>query len=358
MLLPIYVMHMDEMPQSPDEEEQVQVRTLADLAKLAGVSTGTVSRALAGSKLVKARTREKIQAMAREHGFRPNQMASKLRTQRTGIVGVVIPLGHELKQHISDPFFIKLIGHLADELTENGYQLLLSRAIPSETPDWLDRICGSGMVDGVIVIGQSDQFDAIDECAKTYRKMVIWGAHRAGQHQCTVGTDNVKGGAIAARRLIDAGARKLAFLGYHTGIEIADRLAGARQVADEAGVSLMHLPCHMSDDLIESELREHLAIHADHIDGIVTASDLIATNALHILSGMGRSVPGDVQVIGFDDLPLSSRTQPPLSSIRQDIEGGAKEMVAKLLDAIAGHAIEPLVMEPSLIDRGTTLPLR
>lgn len=340
-----------------DKEKKVHVRTLADLAKLAGVSTGTVSRALAGSDLVKIKTREQIQALAREHGFRPNQMASKLRTQRTGIIGVVIPLGHELKQQISDPFFMRLIGHLADELTQSGYDLLLSRAIPSETPDWLDRICWSGMVDGVIVIGQSDQFDAIDEVAKSYSKMVIWGSHREGQHQCTVGTDNVEGGAIAARRLIDAGARKLAFFGFSTGIEIADRFSGVQQVAAEAGASLLHLPCHMSDKLMEAELRQHLAAHGDEIDGIVTASDLIAVTAMRVLNEMGRSVPDDVQVIGFDDLPLASQTLPPLSSMRQDIEGGAREMVARLLEAIEGRPAEPLVMEPALIDRGTTLPV-
>lgn len=347
-----------ERPDTPSEQrESVHIRTLADLAKLAGVSTGTVSRALAGSDLVKTKTRELIQALAREHGFRPNQMASKLRTQRTGIIGVVIPLGHELKQHISDPFFMKLIGHLADELTENGYDLLLSRAIPAETPDWLDRICWSGMVDGVIVIGQSDQFDAIEQVAKAYPKLVIWGSHRPGQHQCTVGTDNIEGGAIAAQRLVDSGARKLAFFGYRTGIEIADRFSGVQRVAKQAGASLLHLPCHMSDQLMEAELREHLAANVDSIDGIVTASDLIAMTTVRLLSEMGRSVPGDVQVIGFDDLPLASQTFPPLTTMRQDIEGGAKAMVAKLREAIEGCGIEPLVMKPQLIERGTTKAL-
>ncbi|WP_417818928.1 LacI family DNA-binding transcriptional regulator, partial [Tritonibacter scottomollicae] len=78
-----------------------RVRTLADLAKIAGVSPGTVSRALAGNSLVNTKTREKIEAIAREHGFRPNQMASKLRRQKTGVIGVAIPLGHDVRQQIS-----------------------------------------------------------------------------------------------------------------------------------------------------------------------------------------------------------------------------------------------------------------
>ena len=90
----------------------MEVRTLADLARVAGVSAGTVSRALAGKSLVNAETRERIQALARQYGFRPNQMASKLRSRRTGVIGVVIPLGHEKRQQISDPFFLTLLGPL------------------------------------------------------------------------------------------------------------------------------------------------------------------------------------------------------------------------------------------------------
>ena len=115
------------------------VRNITDLARLAGVSPGTVSRALAGKSLVNAKTRAKIEAIAREHGFRPNQMASGLRRQKTGVIGVVIPLGHDTRQQISDSFFMTLLGFLADELTAEGYDLMLRRVVPEEDADWLDR---------------------------------------------------------------------------------------------------------------------------------------------------------------------------------------------------------------------------
>ena len=101
-----------------------RARTITDLARIAGVSPGTVSRALAGKSLVNAKTRERIEALAREHGFRLNQMASRLRRQKTGVIGVAIPLGHDRRQHISDAFFMTLLGYLADELTERGYDLM------------------------------------------------------------------------------------------------------------------------------------------------------------------------------------------------------------------------------------------
>ena len=100
------------------------IRTITDLARLAGVSAGTVSRALANNSLVNDRTRERIQALAREHGFQPNQMASRLRRQKTGVIGVAIPLGHDRSQQISDTFFMTLLGHLADELTGKALQQL------------------------------------------------------------------------------------------------------------------------------------------------------------------------------------------------------------------------------------------
>ena len=331
-----------------------EIRTLADLGRLIGVSAGTVSRALAGSDLVKPKTRERIQALAREHGFRPNQMASKLRTRRTGVVGVVIPLGHERRQHISDPFFMTLLGHLADELTESGYDLMLSRTLPDENPDWLDRLTGSGMVDGVIVIGQSDQFDAIEKVARSYPNMVVWGSRREGQRHLVVGTDNRLGGRIAAQRLLDGGARQLAFLGSTAGIEIAQRLAGAREVADAAGFPLIHLPCHLSDETMEAELRNQLGVHGGGIDGIVAASDLIAMTAMKVLHEQGRIAPDNFQIVGFDDLALAAQTMPPLTTIRQDIARGAKALVDNLKTSISGGKGASLVMKPVLMERQTT----
>ena len=193
-----------------------RVRTITDLAKIAGVSAGTVSRALSGNNLVNTKTRQKIEAIAREHGFRPNQMASKLRRQKTGVIGVAIPLGHDERQQISDAFFMTLLGHLADQLTEKGYDIMLRRVIPSQDKDWLDRFIGSGMIDGVIVVGQSDQFERIEDVADGYLPMVVWGNHQEGHRRCVVGTDNRLGGKLAVEKLIASGCKSLRISGRHT----------------------------------------------------------------------------------------------------------------------------------------------
>lgn len=336
----------------PDPE--IEVRTLADLARVAGVSAGTVSRALAGKSLVNAETRDRIQALARHYGFRPNQMASKLRSRRTGVIGVVIPLGHEKRQTISDPFFLTLLGHLADELTEAGYDLMLSRALPDGTTDWLERITGSGMVDGVLLIGQSDQSEIIDRVAEHYRPLVAWGNHRDGQKHIVVGTDNELGGRLAAEHLIASGARNLAFFGDTVGIEIAMRLRGARAAAEAAGLPITHVPIKLADAEMGPQIEAAFASTNANYDGIVTASDLIAMSAIHVLHERGRRIPGSIQIVGFDDLPLARLTSPPLSTVRQEIAEGAKVMVATVRALIEGEARESKVMPPTLIVRETT----
>ena len=200
----------------------MKIRNIAELARLAGVSAGTVSRALANKTLINLETRERIQAIAREYGFRPNQMARRLRVKETNVIGVVVPLGHEQRQHLSDPFFMAILGHLADALTESGYDIMLSRVIPN-ADDWLERIVESGMLDGVLIIGQSNQFEALERVAKHYSPMVVWGSRAPGQIHCTVGVDNRMGGQLAGECLIQAGRRNLAFVGETDGPELRDR---------------------------------------------------------------------------------------------------------------------------------------
>jgi DNA-binding LacI/PurR family transcriptional regulator len=336
-----------------DRDSKGAVRTITDLARLAGVSPGTVSRALAGKSLVNAKTREKIEGLAREHGFRPNQMASGLRRQKTGVIGVVIPLGHDTRQQISDTFFMTLLGFLADELTRKGYDLMLRRVVPGTDPDWLDRFIGSGMIDGAIVIGQSDQYDRIEDVADGYGPLVVWGNHTEGQRHCVVGTDNRLGGRMAAERLIAAGARRIAFLGDTTAIEFAARFGGAQDVAQRMRAEIIALPTHLSPDRAGEEIAAHLAAHGNKIDGIFAATDTLAALALTTLRARGVAVPDAIKLVGFDDLPIARQTVPPLTTIRQDIAAGARGLVDLLLRRLAGETTESLILPPELIVRET-----
>jgi DNA-binding LacI/PurR family transcriptional regulator len=329
-----------------------RIRNIKELAELAGVSTGTVSRALAGSELISRKTRERIQALAREHDFRPNALARNLRIQRTGAIGVLIPLGHETGQHISDPFFITMLGLLADGLTERGYDLLLSRVIPADSA-WLERYVDSGRVDGVIVIGQSDQSATLDAVAARYRPLVVWGGHVAGQVHCSVGSDNTKGGYLAAKHLIERGCQRVAFFGDPKALEIGQRLDGCRAAMAEAGLSeaLTVLPAHLVAEAAHPDIAGFLGSTSQRPQGIVAASDVIAMSALRALSEFGLAVPGEIRVIGYDGLEIGEHTVPRLSTISQDLTSGAGHLVDMLLRRIAGEETQSVVMEPQLVVR-------
>ena len=118
--------------------DRAKPQNIHELAEIAGVSAATVSRALAGTGKVSNATRARIRKLAEELGFQPSSMARNLRTGRTGTIGVIVPLGHEKTQHISDPFFMTLLAHVADRLADRGYDLLLSRVVPND-PEWLSR---------------------------------------------------------------------------------------------------------------------------------------------------------------------------------------------------------------------------
>lgn len=330
--------------------KQPTASSLSELARIAGVSISTVSRSLSGNPNIARATRERIEALALAHGYQINRAARNLRLKRTGAIGVVLPLGHETQQHLSDPFFMSLIGPLADGLTERGYDLLLSRVIPAD-PNWLDQIVDGGRVDGVLLIGQSDQIDTIERVAARYMPLVIWGAVVDGYGQLTVGSDNVAGGRIAAEHLLAQGRRSLAFFGNPDVPEFAARLTGFRQAMVQSGRgSGLLLPAHLTTEASYEAIRAFLAQNPP-IDGIVAASDVIAMSALRALSDAGLQVPDDVAVVGYDDVMIAAQTTPPLTTIRQDVARGASLMVDLLFERMSGGTAASVCMTPELVRR-------
>ncbi len=336
-------------------KKQKTVRNIAELAKLAGVTPGTVSRALSGKGFVSEKTSERIRALADEHNFRPNALARNLRARRTGAVNVVIPLGHEQAQHLSDPFFMTIIGHLADGLTDQGYELILSKVIP-DSEDWLDAYIDTSRADGVIVVGQSDQAETLDRAAQRYRPLVAWGGYYPGQTHCSVGSDNFLGGALAADHLFEAGCRRIAFFGDPVSVEIGQRLEGCKHALKKNGVDdqPMVFPIHLAQELSDEDIANFLETGGVTPDGIIAASDVIAMSALSALAERGLYVPDDVKIVGYDDLPIATQTSPKLTTIRQDFRTGARQIVDSLLKRMAGEETASIVMKPELIVRRST----
>ena len=325
---------------------------MADVAALAGVSVSTVSRALAGSGLVPEAKRAEILGIAQAHGYVVNQQARSLRLRRTQTIGVVIPLGREASQRISDPFFSEMLGLLADSLTERGFSVLLSKLNTSDR-HWLDKLITGGRSDGLVIIGQSDQHEVINEAAHSYLPMVVWGGHMTGQIYCSVGTDNVGGGRLATEHLLSRGRKRILFLGNPQGPEVQQRYRGYQLALEARGLPVdpaLLASAHLTVEMAYEAIREAID-NGLMFDAVFAASDVIAIAAIQALSAAGRRVPDDVAVVGYDDVALAVHANPPLTTVKQDLHTGARLLTDLLLRRIAGDNTPSATMPTQLIIR-------
>ncbi|WP_018275546.1 LacI family DNA-binding transcriptional regulator [Teredinibacter turnerae] len=334
----------------------VSRKKMSDIARLAGVSESTVSRALNDSPLINIETRKRIQALARQHNYSINKQARNLRLQSSRTIAVMIPMHHAPGQHVSDPFFMELLGAIADALTEADFDMLLSRV---HRDDWRSKVESYNHVDGVIIIGQSDLHADINDFAmKSQLPLVVWGAHLEGQAYVTIGSDNHLGGHLAAEHLLAQGRRRLVFIGDVNLPEVGMRCEGFTSVLREAGIAedeIQFVPCGFSLERAHQAMDQLLEDTANlRFDGIFAASDVLASVAIRRLGAAGIAVPGSVSVVGFDDVPVAELMMPPLTTISQVIHTSGYRLVANLFSQIQGDITESEVIAPELIIRGST----
>ena len=341
-----------------NKKRRDQPARMSDIARIAGVSASTVSRALAGSTLVAATKREEIRRLARERGYVINTTARNLRLQRTQSISVVIPLGHEAGQSLTDPFLTEMIGHVADLITQHGYGMFLQKVVPP-MDDWLPQLIGSHRSDGIIVIGQSTEHEALEAAAASYRPLVVWGGRLARQSYCTVGTDNVAGARTAVEHLIQSGRRRIVFLGdpavpelglRYQGYLLAHGRAAHQSAPAPQGVQSQLVPAHLTADTAYEAMRAFIDT-GEAFDAVFGATDVIALSAVRAITAAGLSVPGDVAVVGYDDIMMASHANPPLSTVRQDVQRGAQMLVDLLFRRMEGEDTPSATMPADLVIR-------
>ncbi len=329
------------------------ITQMADIAEIVGVSTSTVSRALSDSPLVSEKTRKLIKQVAEEHSYRVNAAARNFRVKDSLRVAVLMPKSAYQNWSISDPFFLELIAAIAEALDDHGHQLLLTRTKP-QSGEWIAEFIHNRQADGVILIGQGSEHKMINELAQRYRAISVWGA-KVDEDQAypVVGSDNHLGGQRAASHLIERGRQKIAFIGYQEAPEIFQRFLGYQDALNEHGPgfdpNLVPALQGCSGDPVE-ELN-WLTEHKVSFDALFAASDRIAIGAMHHLQSQGISIPEQVAVVGYDDIPMASYSHPPLTTIYQNRSIGAKILVDNLLEALDGHKPEALRLDPELIVR-------
>jgi DNA-binding LacI/PurR family transcriptional regulator len=330
--------------------------TLAGLAKLAGVSTSTVSRALKDNPLIKKETREKLQALAKEYNFSLNRAASRLRTQKTNVVAVILNLIDDTDQSISDPFLLKVVGDLNKALNQKGYELLLSNSQMAHG-DWANYFISSSRADGIIVIGQGKGTVEIDKVAKSGAPLVVWGDPKTQSNYAVVGSNNDLGGYLATKHLVEGGCKRILFLGDPEHAEMSERFKGYNRALKEAkldnNIDLV-LSCDISSKVAYEQIGEAIIAKGLFFDGIVAISDMVALGALKALKERYINIPNDVSIVGFDDIAMAELFHPALTTIKQDTKSGAKIIVEQLLKQFNGQDAKSVVMDIELIKRKST----
>jgi DNA-binding LacI/PurR family transcriptional regulator len=328
---------------------------MLDIAKMAGVSPSTVSRALNNSPLVNAETRERIEKLARSLKYTVNVGASNLRMQRNRTVAVVLPFDTATHQNVTDPFFVSLLGHIADALTARGYDMLLSR-VDAERLDLAGELAASGRAIGVIVIGQWHHHDQLNDLAAQNVPIVVWGAHLMQQLYCTVGGDNITGGMLATEHLISAGRRQIAFFGDVELPEIGHRFEGYRRVLANHHIEHRQDRVHLTPFVGGSATAavDELFRSKTPFDAIFASSDLLALEAMGALRKHGRDVPRHIAVVGYDDILLARYSHPSLTTIRQPVANGAEGLVDALLKIVSGKRAKPQMLSTELIVRDSS----
>ncbi len=292
-----------------------------------------------------------------------NRAADAAKHPRTRTIGLVLPMGYETGQRMTDSFLLEMIGHVTEEITSRGYDLLFSK-IASPRKGWLDQLVQSGRFDGLLMLGQSDQHGAINELGGSYLPMVVWGERLPAQSYCSIGVDNVYGGRMATEHLLGLGRRHIRFLGPVNVPEVDSRYRGYLQAMAQAPLTMLQagivtdpIACSFTHDSAYEAIHEALR-RGERIDALFCASDVIAGGARMAIVESRLRVPDDIALMGFDDVALAQNMSPPLSTIKQDLSIAAVAMVDLLFRRMAGEETPSSVIPARLMVRESTVGAR
>lgn len=323
---------------------------MIDVARIAGVSAATVSRALSGNPSIPKATRDRIADIAKNIGYKVNHSAANLRRGQTSSIGVVVLVGDE--QPISDPFVLGLIGHIADTLNAQNKNLLLTR-VRADHKATMEALVTSGQVGGLLVIGQTNHHQQLNELEAAGIPLVVWGAPLPHMTYSLVGGDNLTGGYLATSHLLEGGARRIVFLGDSKFPEGRLRYAGYVNALKKHGLKpekMLHRYCVLSAMEIEKTIHQ-LLDEGVEFDAVFATSDVGAMSAISTLGNQNIRVPKQIKVVGFDNIPLAAYVHPTLTTIDQPIGLAALAMVDLLNEKIMGAASRSIVLPAALIER-------
>ncbi|GAA2384134.1 transcriptional regulator [Catellatospora methionotrophica] len=326
--------------------------TLDEVAARAGVSRSAASRVINNARHVSQAKREAVERAVAELGFVPNPAARALANQQVG--AVVLALSHHDPALFTDPFFAQIILGVNAELEKTELELLLVLADTAQGQTRLQRILRSRRADGVMLMALHGD-DPLAALADQHDIPVVFGGRPLhAEPRWYVDADNRGGSRLATEHVIGLGRRHVAVITGQMDTEAAT--ARHRGYLDAMAVAGLDPARVEHSDFTEpggaAAMTRLLAVHPE-VDAVVAGSDAIAAGALRALKAHGRTVPGDVAVVGFDDLQTALHTDPQLTTVHQPVHGLGRELAKMLLSLIAGEQPHPLILPTRLVRRAS-----
>lgn len=318
--------------------------TMKDVAALAKVGVGTVSRVLNNSGAVKESTRRKVEAAMKELNYIPNAYARGLKMNKTHTIALIIPT-------IWHPFFSEFAYYVEKNLSEQKYKMLLCNSDVSNDKELeYIQMVQENKVDGIIGITYSD----LDNFVSSHLPFVTIDRHFKEETVC-VTSDNFHAGQLAVEKLAEKNCTKLGYIGTHSRFpsETTKRRDGFEEQAKR-----LQLPYAIYDGEdpvmdFKQEIRAFFEKNPD-VDGVFAHTDFIALDILEVLDEMDRKVPEEVQIIGCDGIKMEAGRRQIVSTIRQPVDLMAKEAVEKIIQVIDGEPAKTKITLPVHYVEGPT----
>jgi DNA-binding LacI/PurR family transcriptional regulator len=330
-------------------EKGVLMATIKDVAEMAGITVTTVSRVLNNRGYISEKTRQKVNAAMEELDYQPNEIARALFRRKSNLIGLIVP-------DVAHPFFAELTSSIEYYAYENSYKVLICNSYgdSAKEKDYIDML-KRNQVDGIIMGSHTLE---ISEYLNLGRPIVSID-RCLSDNIPYIASDNCNGGILATNLLIEKGCEKLAHI---SGPLILNTPANKRfeafiDVTTKKNINHVVVETRLNSfeiDEYEKLIYKLLIDHPD-IDGIFASSDIIATCVINVSNELGRKVPEDIKVVGYDDINIASLIVPSLTTIRQPIKAIGEMAIKSIIDQIEEKSINnENILPVELIVRKTT----
>ncbi|MDY0119946.1 MAG: LacI family DNA-binding transcriptional regulator [Clostridia bacterium] len=331
--------------------------TILDIAREAGISSSTVSRALGDHPGTNAETRKRIRKLAREMGYDPNRLARSLVTQQTKMIGLVFP-------DLTNPFFTTILSAMETIANEHGYSVLISCSYWDEKTEEEElNVLFDSRVDGIFLYACSQ---LTEERVKKLKVPLVIGGQQSQEltDYTFVNVDHRRSLELAVQHMVECGYERLAYLGGNAQSPTARvRLDAFKAAAEKEGLALRSIVISEGDYAIQSGYERGVALLSgkERPNGIICGDDLIALGVMQAAAEQGINVPEELGIIGYDDVLYASLPQIMLSTVRvpcEEIGKSSMELLFSLMTEEKPRAGRQVLLFPDLIVRKTTQKIK